>query len=312
MIHWRRKDFGTPPSILQTENCYKQIAIAVKNKNGNKYTTHYYRDKTVLDKLFAYSIDKDVFDKSKYEPKCFYCESFVETVSALQVEHYRPKAKICDESNNEVPNSNGYYWLGCEWSNLLLSCPKCNGSGAKGNRFPIKGIRRLDENPIKGSVAKPIFTRNNCLADRSPLIDEDPLLLNPEIDEIINRFVFTKYGKIEGTDDRGKISVEIYGLDRNTLNIARKRIKDQMVKLINVVINNCERGYIKEIDLKGAFIGPCEEILECNKPTKPYTLWAKYFNEHFERIFVKEVPKKYQEPLREAYISVLRDHSRTI
>jgi hypothetical protein len=307
MIHWKKKNFALPPEKLKTGNCAKQIEKAIKDKNGDKYTTTYYQDSTVLNSLRAYSINKDEYDPNTDEAKCFYCESFTETVATLQVEHYRPKAKICDENNKLIPDTNGYYWLGCEWSNLLLACPHCNGSGAKGNKFPIRGTRKLKGNPIRNSNGNIVYTRQGCYVDRSPLADEEPLLLNPEVDEIVDKFTFSSDGEINGVGEKGEMSVEVYTLDRNQLNIARKKIKDSLIKAINIIITLNSKDIIKDADLVQSFVEPCKEIVDSNNPTKPYTLWAKYFNEHFEEYFVSAVPNKYKLPLKKAYKIVKGD-----
>jgi hypothetical protein len=301
MIHWKKKDFDNPPERLKSLNCIKQIAEAVKTKNGEKYTTTYYQSDEVLNALRAYSISKNTFDANTDEAKCYYCESFSEVVATLQVEHYRPKTKICDEDNNEIVDSHGYYWLGCEWSNLLLSCPKCNGSGAKGNKFPIEGTRKLDDNPINGTDAIPILNRTNCFAHARPLSDEKPLLLNPEVDEIVSRFDFSKDGEISGLDDKGRMSVKIYTLDRQQLNIARFKIKQNLLSNLLTIIEGLEENLLEVEIAKRILVKFCKKIIEANQPIKAYTLWAKYFNQNFEKCFISEIPEKYKDLINEAY-----------
>lgn len=301
MIHWRKKDFARPPGKLQTLNCVKQIAKAVKDKDGEKYTTTYYQDDEVLNALRAYSINKDTFDENIDEAKCYYCESFSEVVATLQVEHYRPKSKICDENNKEIEGTCGYYWLGCEWSNLLLSCPKCNGSGAKGNKFPIIGMRRFEENPIIGAEDAPVYNRIDCYAHIGPLANEDPLLLNPEVDEIISRFVFSKDGEISGVEDKGKMSVKIYTLDRQQLNIARLKIKQNLLTNIFIIIQGLEENILDEESARKMIGKFCKKVIDANQPHNAYTLWARYFNQNFEECFISEVPDKHKELLRVAY-----------
>jgi uncharacterized protein (TIGR02646 family) len=90
-----------------------------------------------------------------FDGKCAYCECKPRTASSGDVEHFRPKAKIDEDSTHH-----GYYWLAFNYMNLLPSCPDCNRSGAgKMNRFPVAGN---------------IYAR-----DPQDLTPEDPLLLNP-------------------------------------------------------------------------------------------------------------------------------------
>ncbi|MGN6814526.1 MAG: HNH endonuclease, partial [Solirubrobacterales bacterium] len=81
-----------------------------------------------------------------FGPKCAYCESDVCAVGPPDTEHYRPKAEIEIEGQRRRP---GYYWLACDWENLLPSCYDCNRRryqettagrrlSGKGNLFPLE------------------------------------------------------------------------------------------------------------------------------------------------------------------------------
>ena len=111
MIHIY-KDFDNPPKELNGKTIKKAIKVAILNRNPGKV-------KEALEII--------------YKEKCGYCESKVKHCATLQVEHYRPKNKVDDQDSP----TDGYYWLASEWSNLLLSCPRCNQQGAKGNKFPL-------------------------------------------------------------------------------------------------------------------------------------------------------------------------------
>jgi hypothetical protein len=55
--------------------------------------------------------------------KCAYCESKITVVTYGAIEHFFPKSRYID--------------LTFEWSNLLLSCDRCNDANHKGTRFPL-------------------------------------------------------------------------------------------------------------------------------------------------------------------------------
>ncbi len=63
--------------------------------------------------------------KEMFKGKCAYCESKVTHVAPGDIEHFRPKSD---------PR---YVDLTFEWTNLLLSCPICNGPRHKGTHFPL-------------------------------------------------------------------------------------------------------------------------------------------------------------------------------
>lgn len=58
-----------------------------------------------------------------FNKKCAYCESSYKSVISIQIEHFRPKKRIAEESTHE-----GYWWLASSWDNLLPSCVHCNGA----------------------------------------------------------------------------------------------------------------------------------------------------------------------------------------
>ncbi|MDY7015653.1 MAG: HNH endonuclease [Cyanobacteriota bacterium] len=57
--------------------------------------------------------------------KCAYCESKIAVVTYGAIDHFFPKSK--------------YPHLTFEWTNLLLSCDRCNDGGHKGTQFPLDG-----------------------------------------------------------------------------------------------------------------------------------------------------------------------------
>lgn len=159
------------------------------------------------------------FLKERFHGKCAYCEGNYSAGSYLDVEHYRPKKKVTvkevtvdgtsentvkikDTEGNEKDHP-GYYWLAYDWRNLLLSCEKCNRGSGKMNQFPIKGKRAC------------------CPED--PLAEEDPLLLNPYVEENPEEhFKVSKIdGLIEGTTEKGKRTIDICDLNREELHTSR-------------------------------------------------------------------------------------------
>lgn len=66
---------------------------------------------------------KDALDKSMFNGKCAYCESKITVVTYGAIEHFFPKSVYVD--------------LTFEWTNLLLSCDRCNDAKHKGTNFPL-------------------------------------------------------------------------------------------------------------------------------------------------------------------------------
>jgi hypothetical protein len=138
---------------------------------------------------------------------CAYCEARVSNYDPI--DHFRAKNAITGVNNTE-----GYYWLGCCWSNLLMTCSVCNSS-FKRNHFPITGHR----------ATLPIFSPTNpnafferCHIRSTELQDELPLLLHPVLDNPNAYLVFEENGTVSALDNnsKGMQSIEIYGLSNWT------------------------------------------------------------------------------------------------
>ncbi len=97
-----RKNFDSIPAPLQGPHCVEKLEKALSEKGRHKFS----------DSCYAHADVKKELERI-YNHKCSFCESDVTAGSALQVEHYRPKAKIEESELHQ-----GYYWLGYEWSNL--------------------------------------------------------------------------------------------------------------------------------------------------------------------------------------------------
>lgn len=224
-----KKDFRDTPTRFITENSKTKVANCIANPKDHKY--YGYNTDEIVNRLYII-----------YNRKCGYCETKENAGFKLQVEHYRPKAEVKEDENHP-----GYYWLGYEWSNLLLACPKCNQQGAKGNYFPINGDRVNDHTSF---LTNGKLDKTKCHAGESPLIDEEPLFLNPELDDVEKHLIFLPNGKIVGTTDRGKTTIQICNLNdeekRNPLIIARKKIVDDVVIEITSVLADFADELIEE------------------------------------------------------------------
>jgi hypothetical protein len=285
------KDFDNPPAVLLKKNCLEHIKKAAEEKNGGIYSGNNYGHADVLKQL------KD----NIYKEKCAYCESKSGHVAALQVEHFRPKNGLKKEKPGDETH-NGYYWLGYEWSNLLLGCPKCNGKGGKSTRFPISGKRVYDGSPFDSSGEIDSFDRTRLIASNSPLIDEKPLLLNPEYDEPGDHLEFDNLGQIKGITERGDATIKICKLNRDALYMRRQEVLNKFVRDIKCYILELEEKRIKiegfrSLLKKNVF----DAIVMRTKPEEEYSLWGRYIFKKFEDCVLLRINSVYREPIREAF-----------
>jgi len=175
---------------------------------------------------------------NSYHNKCAYCERILK----IDIEHYRPKKKVSEDSNHD-----GYYWLCYEWTNLLPSCITCNREGAKHNKFPVLGQR----------VNSPNFDQNGLVVENTlsayepPLLLEIPGLLHPEIDvpDAYFKFVLHHTSGIAmsplhptgNNEERARLTIEICKLNREALRLNR-------LSIINELVNSLEMAMSKYVN----------------------------------------------------------------
>ena len=271
------KLYSAPPEILNSSNCQEKKDSAIEAFKANKkysFSTYYYRHKKVIEAL-----------EKIYNEKCGYCESKTKHVASLQVEHYRPKGGV-----DENPTHKGYYWLGYEWSNLLLACPKCNGKEAKGNKFPISGVR------VSVHSSK-------SLADKSPLINEEPLLLNPEIDNPREHFIFDAYGKIDSNTTRGIKTIEICKLDRDKLNIMRRAeiINDIIISIKDLILAYVSKTSMPEETFLFMLKNIFDNLEKKKNPSHSYSLLGWYMFDNFDKFVRIHIHNTFQEKIIEVW-----------
>ena len=133
----------------------------------------------------------------QFKNKCAYCESKLGSFSPSTIDNFRPKRGARGLSDDFFDDL--YWWLVYEWQNLYLSCPECNFQ--KASWFPIEGIRAFQN---------------------SGLYQEIPLLIDPCNDKPAEHFVFNEEGEIIPISEKGKITLEILKLNRESLVKSRK------------------------------------------------------------------------------------------
>jgi uncharacterized protein (TIGR02646 family) len=220
-------DLGKAPPDLDGETSAggKETAeaIAFYAKRGNRSKS--------FERFQAYK-KKDVIDalNKLFSFKCAYCESTYEATQPVDVEHYRPKAGVDVDGKLQRP---GYYWLAATWGNLLPSCIDCNR--ARRHDFP-------DVDPeIRGKANRfPIGNPAQRAAQPGEEAKEKRLLLHPAFDDPDEHLEFIEEGVVRpavrgGKESQmGRVSIEIYGLDRPGLVHARR---DRLIRIMGLVKN---------------------------------------------------------------------------
>ena len=193
----------------------------------------FFNEKHRSQRWFDFKVYKSVEVKEAlntlFHGKCAWCESRLGSTTPGDICQYRPKGSVA-----ESPAHPGYWWLASQWENLLLSCPDCNRTrrhegiaSGKANRFPLEDeTKRAFE--IGGEI------------------QEEPLLLDPTVDNPADHLVYDWEGQVFSDTRRGQMTITILGLNRPSLIIARKRAMDELGYNLKTVLTYAEEGVVFE------------------------------------------------------------------
>lgn len=242
-------------------------------------------------------LDSDIRNKLNqlYHGKCAYCETSIER---LEIERYRPKSL--------------YYWIAYEWSNLLLVCHSCNMH--KANKFPI-----INEHK-RVIIAQ--TDRNEWKANSNSFLSEEPLLLNPEIDNPIEHLSFFSDGRVFPITERGKITIETLKLNRDYLVFARVKIVDTIISKIHhqlqytiKIINDKSSNFEIDTILKLAFEPIYKELVDRAKPQSEFSRVGRAILFSFEEFVInkfddeisKNILKRTHELIKDSISNTIED-----
>lgn len=285
---------------LASKSTYSELLEIAKTKNKSKIKDSIYRD-PYLDVDEIRSRVEDQLALS-YKNKCAYCEKLCKA----DVEHYRPKKGVHEDSKHE-----GYYWLCYEWTNLIPACVKCNRDGGKHNHFPILGKR----------VYFPKFLEDGNLdliqnkANENPLAAETPYLLHPEIDNPEDFFEFKIDPKGDGiriigidAESRGEKTIEICSLNRQELRLERvENVINPFKIAIESIFGLLENGKCTLDNFEYQVIFQLQILIDNSlKENTTHTLLKKYIvknSTNFENIVIPFFPDKLKKIVLEAFKS---------
>lgn len=281
------KNFGDIPKGLLDANRQMILKTAISQKDGSTFTGSHYAPPDVKNRLSIL-----------YKDKCAYCESLTTHVASLQVEHYRPKAKVEDKTPSY--SGPGYYWLALEWSNLLLACPKCNGKGAKANQFPVLGTRVV-EPPVD---ARGDLVPIKCRADLSPLADEEAHLIHPEIDEPADHLTVLANGEMAPVNGslKGEATIQICCLNRSALVRERAKVIKRLVyNLQKVVVFINSHPEISAETAQHLLNLVFDSLVDLTHPEQPYLLLTQRIHQDFDGMVLSHFPDQIRPLLQTAY-----------
>lgn len=279
-----KKDFDLIPDGLNDDNHKEKLRQAIKENITHEFDSATYK-KASVDSL-----------KKNYNNKCAYCETNGESGYYAEVEHYRPKkGKIKD-------GHSGYYWLGYEWSNLILCCSKCNKK--KSSQFPVAGNRVVK--PILDGAGLPTY--EYTFIKSNILLAEKPLLLNPEIDNPGNHLIVLPDGLLKNITNQGIETIKICNLNRNELVLRRRKKIENFFNSLKALYSEYLTGEIKDDELKRNIIRLYKHLFSKLKNDTEFSLvWymlaTKFdlFSKYYLQTKEYESTVKYYNEFKEFY-----------
>jgi len=245
--------------MIKVEKNFSDIPEILNNKKREEAFNN-----NILDEAFNHgkTLYKPEELKSRlhniYNKKCVYCEDSLLN-SPKAVEHYRPK--------------DTYYWLAYSWDNLLLCCTSCNGS--KGTNFDIKN--------------KQVKYNNETFKDIHNLginydKTENPMLINPEKDDILEDIKYNSKVEVSSDDDRVDYTIQTCNLNREEL----VYLREEIVEDFRNSIKKHYEFFIKNGDITRFNVDIENFIDNCNTSKKFYSL--RYFILNNPEVFFNIIP----------------------
>ena len=282
------KDYNNPIARAQLEStsCNQDVCNSVQVSKG-KYQKAKFGHKIVRDQL-----------RLIYHDKCCYCESSIRPVSTPHIEHFRPQKAI-----TEV-NKKGYYWLGYEWTNLLLACPTCNG--IKSTKFPILRNNHLVTHP-QDINQKIDFTKFSIDSDFYK--EERPLIINPERINPEKLFYIDYFCYLIPVKNNrlAKTTIKEIKLNRNDLVAARQ-------KYVNNIIDDIEEQLrikyshpgLTDLQFKIQLEIIFKKIIVQIYPTEEYTMLGRNMIERFDELILEDIEPAFRKEIYNLFVRFLK------
>ncbi|KQS34101.1 HNH endonuclease [Dyadobacter sp. Leaf189] len=273
------KDFKNPPQSLATSlTRTSHILDALSRKNKHPFNSKLYRDLTISSLI------------ELYHSKCGYCETDTSAGAPMQVEHYRPKAKVLEDIKHQ-----GYYWLAYEWSNLILSCSKCNNK--KRNRFPISGQRISTPGILNMGMPSEEFV----LANSKNFLAENPQLLHPEIDKVEDQFLFNHNGEIVGLNERAQQTIIVCDLNRDELIFKRYSLLQEYRTDIKEILSEYLLKHITLDQCRYSLKGIFRRLAQLQLVSKQYSRFGYFMFYKFDVYIANSFEDKQKHAVKKLF-----------
>jgi hypothetical protein len=211
--------------------------------------------------------------------KCWYTES-KNPGTDDDMDHFRPKTSV-----DGVADHPGYYWLAFDWKNFRLSCHRANrlrvnpegqGTGGKGDQFPL------------------FDPSTRALTPQHATSLEIPLILDPTDIRDVVLLTFSQNGEVGLSPQfKGQAIPEAkVSASRLALHLDWPAFRDARVVLYNKIVRIVTRGtreaptdYADLHSANDAFLDATRDLVTAMNPQEDYSAAAKIYVESFKHIW---------------------------
>jgi len=199
--------------------------------------------------------------------KCAYCESKLGVISDGDIEYFRPKTGARGLNPDEYAPKH-YWWLAYEWDNLVIACQICNQK-YKRDYFP------LESETLRSRIG----------ATGTELLLEQSLLIDPTNEDPSDHIEFAENGYAIELSKKGKVTIEILGLNRTELVENRKNVAERLKDSLETMqsITNLNNRFTKSLllDIKDLYSeSPAQEYVAVQRTV--FDSWYEVNSELWE------------------------------
>lgn len=285
-----KKDFSNPIArgILESNTARTHLDDCIENQDSSHFKGTIYGHETVREQL-SYI----------YHDKCCYCEVNIRPISTPHIEHFRPKGRV---TGLDGP---GYYWLGYEWTNLLLACPACNS--IKGTKFPLNLDNHIISHPIDGNMPP---TYAMIPVNAGYLNKERPLIINPEVIHPEGLFYFDYLCFIRPVKENTLATTTIKEIDLNRDDLVadrQEKVDDIINKIENQLFVRYSNPGLTDIQFYEQLKLIFADIVIRMDASQEYSLLGINMVERFVELILEDIDEFFHEELLNQFIQYLQN-----
>ncbi len=183
---------GNPPEYLRSSR-----VLNAKKRLEENFAQEQRQERLRFDTSILVPIKQDLLRLC--HGKCAYCESRLGVISGGDIENFRPKSGARGFDTKDYAPKH-YWWLAYEWENLLIACQICNQK------------YKRDYFPLESEILR---SRIGAIGDE--LVTEQALLIDPCLDDPAQHIEFDEFGHAKEISKRGKVTIDLLGLNRSEL-----------------------------------------------------------------------------------------------